>query len=97
MQAEPDSSPESRIIPYESLNDKQMAMSGESFPEHLLVLCDSCYWCCTCFNTRGLIDICPVCHKEASKIPLTIDEKSEISYNNRHGLTIRFARRLPLR
>lgn len=90
-------SPESCVIPYESLNDRQMAISGESFPEHLLVVCDKCYWSCTCFNIRGLINICPVCHRESSKIPLTIDENSEINYNNQYGLTISFARRLPLK
>ena len=74
-----------------------MAITGECFPEHLLIVCDSCYWSCTCFNTRGLVNICPVCLKEASKIPVTIDEKSEISFDNHHGLTITFARKLPLR
>lgn len=92
-----DSSPESRVMPYESLNDKQLAISGERFPEHFLVVCDKCYWSCTCFNSRGLIDICPVCHRKASKIPLTIEENSEFTYNNQQGLTLRFSRRLPLR
>jgi hypothetical protein len=92
-----DLSPESAYVPYESLNDRQMAITGECFPEHLLIVCDSCYWSCTCFNTRGLVNICPVCLKEASKIPVTIDEKSEIRFDNHHGLTITFARKLPLR
>jgi len=92
-----DLSPESAFVPYESLNDRQMAITGECFPEHLLIVCDSCYWSCTCFNTRGLVNICPVCLKEASEIPVTIDEKSEISFDNHHGLTITFARKLPLR
>ena len=92
-----DLSPESAYVPYESLNDRQMAITGECFPEHLLIVCDSCYWSCTCFNTRGLVNICPVCLKEASEIPVTIDEKSEISFDNHHGLTITFARKLPLR
>ncbi len=92
-----DSSPESAIIPYESLNDRQMAITGECFPEHLLVLCDRCYWSCTCFNTRGLISICPVCLVETSEIPVTIDEISKIDYDKLHGLTISFARELPLR
>jgi hypothetical protein len=92
-----DLSPESAFVPYESLNDRQMAITGECFPEHLLIVCDSCYWSCTCFNTRGLVNICPVCLKEASKIPVTIDEISEISFYKHHGLTITFARKLPLR
>src|SRR6476660_7885389 len=97
MEAVTDFSPESAFVPYESLNYRQMDMTGECFPEHLLVVCDSCYWSCTCFNMRGLISICPVCLREASKIPVTIDENSEISFNNHHGLTITFARKLPLR
>ena len=36
-----DLSPESAYVPYESLNDRQMAITGECFPEHLLVVCDS--------------------------------------------------------
>ena len=97
IKAESNLSPESAFIPYESLNDRQMAMTGECFPEHLLIVCDSCYWSCTCFNNRGLISICQVCLNEVSKIPLTIDENSEINYDYRQGLTISFARKLPLR
>jgi hypothetical protein len=92
-----DISPESDVKPYESLDERQMAISGERFPEHLLIVCDSCYWCSTCFNMRGLIDACPNCHKEVSKIPLTIDENSDISYDTQKGLTIRFSRKLPFR
>jgi hypothetical protein len=92
-----DHSPESDVIPYESLNERQMAISGEHFPEQLLVVCDHCKWCYTCFNLHGLIDICPICQNKTSKIPLAIDETSEISYDNQTGLTIGFARKLPLR
>ena len=92
-----DLSPESAFVPYESLNDRQMAITGECFPEHLLILYDDCYWSCTCFNTSGLVNICPVCLKEASEIPVTIDEKSEIHFDDHHGLIITFARKLPLR
>lgn len=92
-----DASPESDVKRYESLNERQMAISGEHFPERLLIVCDGCYWCSTCFNVRGLIDFCPNCHKEASKIPLATDENSEISYDNQNGLTIIFSRKLPLR
>lgn len=97
IKAESNLSPESEFVPYESLNDRQMAMTGECFPEHLLVVCDRCYWSCTCFNTRGLINICPACLIETSKIPVTIDENSKIGYDKQHGLTISFSRELPLR
>lgn len=54
-----DVSPESDVKPYESLDERQMAISGERFPELFLIVCDGCYWCSTCFNMRGLIDACP--------------------------------------
>jgi hypothetical protein len=92
-----ESSPESQVIPYENFNDLQIAISGESFPEPILVVCKGCYWSCTCFNIRGIINICPICHKEVSSIPLTLDEASEISYDSQLGLTIKFTRKLPLR
>ena len=95
-QREP-SSPESSVLPYESLNDRQKTISGEYFPEHYIVMCDRCYWCCTCFNSRGLMTNCPLCYKDASKIPLTIEENCKISYDVIHGLTMEFDRKLPLR
>jgi hypothetical protein len=91
------SSPEVSILPYESLNDRQKAISGECFPEHYIVMCDSCYWCCTCFNSRGLMTNCPLCNKNTSIIPLTIEENCKISYDSIHGLTMQFDRKLPLR
>lgn len=96
-QIESYSSPEASVIPYESLDDRQKTISGECFPEQYIVICDSCYWCCTCFNNRGLIRICPLCFKETSRIPLTIEENCKISYDKSHGLTIWFGRKLPLR
>ncbi len=63
-EADTASSSESLVTPYESLNEKQLGMSGESFPEHVLVLCDKCYWPCTCFNIRGLVYICPARQRE---------------------------------
>ena len=74
-----DLSPESAYVPYESLNDRQMAITGECFPEHLLVVCDSCYWSCTLVDTRGLVSICPVCLKDAFKIPVTIDKTQKLA------------------
>lgn len=61
-----DRSPESDVIHYESINERQMAISGEHFPEQLLVVCNHCKWCYTCFNLYGLIDICPICQKKTS-------------------------------
>ena len=93
---EPDS-PEVSILPYETLNDRQKTITGECFPVHFIVMCDWCYWCCTCFNSRGLMTNCPLCNKDTSKIPLTIEENCNISYDSIYGLTMRFDRKLPLR
>jgi len=93
----PEYSPEFSIEPYESLNEKQETISGERFPEHSIVMCDRCYWCCTCFNNRGLLNSCPLCFHGTSKIPLTIEENCKICYDKIHGFTMEFYRRLPLR
>jgi hypothetical protein len=90
-------SPEVSILPYESLNDRQKTISGECLPEHYIVMCESCYWCCTCFNSRGFVTHCPLCYKDTSKIPLTIEESCKITIDAIHGLTMRFDRKLPLR
>jgi hypothetical protein len=90
-------SPEFSIEPYESLNERQETISGECFPEHSIVMCDRCHWCCTCFNIRGLLANCPLCFQNTSKIPLTIEENCKICYDKIHGFTMEFGRRLPLR
>ncbi|HEY7226926.1 MAG TPA: hypothetical protein VH481_02240 [Nitrososphaeraceae archaeon] len=90
-------SPEVSILPYESLNDRQKIITGENFPEHYIVICDRCCWCCTCFNSRGLLNNCPLCYKDTSKIPLTIEENCKIKCDAIHGLTMEFGRELPLR
>jgi hypothetical protein len=69
-----DDSPESQIIPYEDINTKQQKITGERFPNIVLELCDSCRWCATCFNPRGLIMKCPICSMENSQVPMNIDE-----------------------
>ena len=90
-------SPEVSILPYESLNDRQKIITGENFPEHYIVICDRCCWCCTCFNSRGLLNNCPLSYKDTSKIPLTIEENCKIKCDAIHGLTMEFGRELPLR
>ena len=89
-------SPESRVIPYENFNDLQIAISGESFRNLFWLYAKAVTGPVPCFNIRGLIDICPVCLKDALKIPLTMDETSEISYDNQQGLSIKFTRKYTL-
>ena len=91
-------SPESLVIPYEDLNEKQKRISGESFPDSLLELCDRCSWSCSCFNTKGKVEACPLCGNTLSELPMTIEEFSQIDYRvGRPGMTIIFGRRPPLR
>ena len=91
-------SPESSIIPYEDINEKQKRLTGESFPDSILELCDHCRWSCSCFNLRGRIEKCPVCGHRLSEVPMTIEEVSQIDYRvGRPGMTIIFGRRPPLR
>lgn len=90
-------SPESRIVPYDDINTKQMRISGERLPEVLLELCDSCNWCTICFNKRGMLKKCPECEAEVSLISMSIDETCSIEFDERRGVTIRFDRKSPLR
>ena len=61
-------SPESMVIPYEDINQKQKRIS-EKLPDSLLELCHNCRWSCSCFNARGKIDNCPLCGHQDSEIP----------------------------
>jgi hypothetical protein len=90
-------SPESEIVPTEDMNMKQMRISGERLPEVLLELCDKCHWSLICFNRRGMLSKCPECRAEVSLIPMNIDEVCSIEYDERHGVTVRFNRKEPLR
>jgi hypothetical protein len=90
-------SPESLVLPPEDINTNQEHISGERFPDNILELCDKCYWCCTCFNTKGLIDPCPLCGAQVSHIPMTLDETCVIEYVDKQGLTVSFSRKRPLR
>jgi hypothetical protein len=82
-------SPDPASVYHESLNDKQMALTGECFLEHPLIVCGNCNLSCTCLNTRGLTNICPICFSEAAKVPLINYENSEIERDNQSGLIIK--------
>jgi len=92
-----DDSPESLIIPYEDINTKQQKITGERFPNIVLELCDSCRWCAICFNSRGLIMICPICSTENSQIPMNIDEVCCMEFSDIRGITFGFDRKNPIR
>lgn len=90
-------SPESRIVPPEDINEIQMQISGERLPEVLLELCDNCHWSLICFNRRGVIQKCPDCGMQVSLISMSIDEFCSIEYDEKQGVTIRFDRKKPMR
>jgi hypothetical protein len=90
-------SPESNVQPYEDLDSRQRRISGESFPEIALEVCDSCHWCLTCFNKRGVLKDCPVCGEPASIVPMEIDEVCTIESDEVSGLVMHFDRKNPLR
>lgn len=91
-----DESPESLVKPYESPDERQQQMTGESLPKAILEFCDACHWCSTCMNERGILGSCPLCGSTTSKIKINIDE---ICYfEDRNGnIILRFERKLPLR
>ncbi|AIC15817.1 hypothetical protein NVIE_015680 [Nitrososphaera viennensis EN76] len=90
-------SPESLIMPYEDINTSQQRISGETFPDIILELCDNCNWSCTCLNMRGIVDSCPLCKIDVSHIPMTLEEACNIKYDDRRGMILEFSRQNPLR
>ena len=90
-------SPESEVVPYEDLSSRQKKITGESFPDVILEICDGCYWCSTCINERGVLGTCPMCGKKTSKVRMTIDELCLFEKGYDGGVTLRFDRELPLR
>lgn len=91
------SSPELDIEPYEGLDDQQQKITGESFPELILEVCNDCYWTCTCFNLKGKHMMCPICNCKIAHIPMRIDEMATVDYSDDFGLRIGFKRQLPMR
>ena len=89
-------SPESRVEPYESLDEKQRRITGEDLPKVILEICDRCHWCTSCINEKGALGSCPRCGNNTSRIQMNLDE---ICYfEEREGdIILRFDRKLPLR
>jgi hypothetical protein len=90
-------SPESQVYPYEDFDTKQRRITGEKFPTLAVGICDSCHWCYTLLNERGDIKACPVCNKDISRIPMSLEEVCIIEEDEKRGFTITFDRKLPLR
>jgi hypothetical protein len=50
-----------------------------------------------CFNHEGLIMKCPMCNTEISQIPMSIDEVTYMEFDKRHGISLYFDRKSPMR
>jgi hypothetical protein len=90
-------SPEIQVLPYDDLNTRQEKITGETFPDIVLEICDSCKWCATCINERGIQLTCPICQMRTSMIPMAVDEMCILERDEKRGITLRFVRKLPLR
>jgi hypothetical protein len=89
-------SPESKVEPYEGLNEKQRRMTGEGLPKVTLEICDRCHWCSSCISEKGVLGRCPRCGRSTSKIPMDLDEVCYLE--ERSGdIVLRFDRKLPMR
>lgn len=88
---------ENRIVPYECLDDLQEKITGETFPIQVIEICDGCHRCATCINEKGTKIICPICNMNTSRIPMTLDEVCLFEKDGKRGVTLSFARKLPLR
>lgn len=97
MADQEEESPESKISPYEDLNTKQKQITGETFPNVVLEMCDGCFWCSICINERGLTKACPLCKNKTSRVTMTIDEVCSVEVDEKRGVTLHFDRKLPLR
>ncbi len=89
-------SPESRVEPYESLDEKQRKMTGEPLPKAILEICDGCHWCCTCINEKGILGSCPLCGMGTSRVKMDIDETCYLEEKN-GDVILSFGRKLPMR
>lgn len=92
-----DDSPESKIVPYESLSSRQAMMTGEDLPETILQICDACHWCASCINEKGGLTKCPICGRALSRITMAIDEVCTFEKDDTRGVTLHFERKLPVR
>ena len=53
------------------------------------LLCKSCFWCASMFNTRRPPDLCPSCMKtELESIPISLDETYKFDYDANRGVTL---------
>ena len=80
-------------MPSEDMNAIQLRISGETFPEVILEVCDNCNWSLQCINHKGIVRTCPNCRSKVSLIPMNIDEICSLQHDDRRGMTMIFDRR----
>ena len=72
-------SPESLVIPYEDINERQRRISGEAFLTTYWNYATIVVGHARCFNVKGKIENCPLCGNQA--IRTTNDHRR--SFSNR--------------
>jgi len=82
-------SPETLIVPY----NIPKPISSTAFINIDLVLCERCGWCCSSFNTASGTESCPLCRKNVSRIPISIDEVYRLRFDEKKGTVIEFSRK----
>ncbi len=83
-------SPETLIVPY-SMPQTTPSIACISID---LVLCERCGWCCSSFNAASGTKSCPVCGKDVSHIPISIDEAYRLRFDEKKGTVIEFSRKI---
>src|SRR5215469_17869397 len=71
----------------------------EEDTDRKFVLCESCFWSATIFNSTQknvrTINYCPVCsNKTISLIPLASDDAYDMNMRSKGGLELRFSKKL---
>lgn len=55
------------------------------------LICVSCFWCASCIDLRGSLEICPSCMEgKLELMPLSINEICEFRHDERRGVTLEF-------
>ena len=73
--------------------DNRRDLSSSSAP--IFVLCDSCYWCATCFDKARIPEdnVCPSCganNNELTSFSIASNETFTVKYNKKRGIEFEF-------
>jgi hypothetical protein len=61
-------------------------------PYASFIICNNCFWCASVLGQPSLMSRCPLCALNMlDEIPLSANEKFQISQDDKRGLTIEFS------